>query len=97
MDEIPTIVALHAAQVGVPPMKWRVTETQVVIIFENGQKMTFDRDLPIISVDLSHHKKPNEDPDLEIFKELDAANPPTKSRVTGGKTRRGQASTRKAR
>ena len=47
MDEIPVIVAKFAAQVGMPPMKWRVTETQVVIIFENGRKMTFDRAEPV--------------------------------------------------
>ena len=43
MDEIPAIVAKFAAQIGMPPMKWRVGPTGVVIIFENGQKMTFDR------------------------------------------------------
>jgi len=83
MDKIPAIVALHAAQVGMPPMKWRVTETQVVIIFENGQKMTFDRVEPFKAGPTDQTKaEPDEDPD--------AANPPKPTH------RRGQAATHKA-
>jgi len=47
LPDVPAIVAQLAAKIGMPPMKWRVTETQVVIIFENGQKMTFDRVEPV--------------------------------------------------
>jgi hypothetical protein len=91
MDEIPAIVAKFAASQAMPPMKWRMTDTQVVIIFENGQKMTFDRLEPFKAGPTDQTKaEPDEDPDAEIFKELDAANPPKP-------TRRGQAATRKAR
>ena len=44
---IPAIVTQLTAGVGMPPMKWRVEADQVVIIFENGQKMTFDRAEPV--------------------------------------------------
>lgn len=42
--EIPAIVLHLANQVNGTPLAWKVNETNVVIVFMDGRKLTFDRE-----------------------------------------------------
>jgi len=43
-DKIPAIVVALAAQVKKTPIAWAVKPDTVVIVFQDGPKMTFDRE-----------------------------------------------------
>jgi hypothetical protein len=43
-DKIPAIVVALAAQVGKNPIAWSVHPKTVVIVFQDGPKLTFDRE-----------------------------------------------------
>ena len=43
--KVPSIVLELASKVNMIPLAWAVHPDKVVIVFEHGQKMIFDRDL----------------------------------------------------
>ena len=47
MDEVPAIVAELAKQVNGKPIAWNIKPDAVVIVFEDGRKLTFDADKPM--------------------------------------------------
>ncbi len=44
MKTPPTIVTALAKKFGAAPLDWRITETTVIIVFENGQKVPFEKE-----------------------------------------------------
>ena len=42
-QEVPTLIAYFAAQVKMTPIAWHIEPAYVVIVFEQGPKMRFER------------------------------------------------------
>jgi hypothetical protein len=58
IDPTPAIVAALADQVHMTPISWRVKSESVVIVFEQGPKLTFDR----VQMLAAHHARQADQP-----------------------------------
>jgi len=44
LEKVPAVVAALAEKVKMTPIAWKITPDEVVIVFEQGPLMTFNRD-----------------------------------------------------
>jgi len=65
-QEVPTLIAYFAAQVKMTPIAWHIEPAYVVIVFEQGPKMRFEREIERVSYDLRpiHHDASKKEPPL---------------------------------
>ena len=60
-DKVPAVVTELASKVGKSPLAWRIKETAVVIVFEDGPRIVFDRDpKPSLPIELPSKPAPSQ-------------------------------------